>query len=71
MPRHQEPAAWTRGTNGKFGLSDKASMEIMKLFFTPNEELYGKQITDFFDDEVLEFELLDVLAHHVRLRELA
>ena len=28
-------------------------MEIMKLFFTPNEELQDKKITDFFDDEVL------------------
>ncbi len=28
-------------------------MEIMKLFFTPDEELYDKKITDFFDDEVL------------------
>ena len=41
------------GLQGKFGLSDKASMEIMKLFFTPAEELYDKPITDFFDDEVL------------------
>ena len=41
------------GLQGKFGLSDKASMEIMKLFFTPDEELYDKPITDFFDDEVL------------------
>ena len=41
------------GTDGKFGLSDKASMEIMKLFFTPDEELYDKPITDYFDDEVL------------------
>ena len=40
------------GTNGKFALSDKAAMEIMKLFFTPDEELYGKKISDFFDDEV-------------------
>ena len=42
------------GTNGKFALTDKASMEIMKLFFTPNEELYGKKISDFFDDEVFD-----------------
>lgn len=41
------------GTNGKFGLSDKAAQEIMKLFFTPDEELYNKPITDYFDDEVL------------------
>ena len=41
------------GLKGKFGLSDKASMVIMKLFFTPDEDLYDKPITDFFDDEVL------------------
>ena len=40
-------------TDCKFGLSDKAAMQIMKLFFTPNEELYDRPITDFFDDEVL------------------
>lgn len=40
-------------TDGKFGLSDKGAMEIMKLFFTPDEDLYDKRITDFFDDEVL------------------
>ena len=40
-------------TDGKFGLSDKGAIEIMKLFFTPNEELQDKKITDFFDDEVL------------------
>ena len=32
---------------------DKGAMEIMKLFFTPNEQLQDKKITDFFDDEVL------------------
>lgn len=40
-------------TDGKFGLSDKGAMEIMKLFFTPDEQLYNKKITEFFDDEVL------------------
>ena len=40
------------GLKGKIGLSDKASMEIMKLFFTPNKELQDKRISDFFDDEV-------------------
>lgn len=40
-------------TDGKFGLSDKAAMEIMHLFFTPDEQLYDKKITDYFDDEVL------------------
>ena len=41
-------------TDGKFNISDKGAMEIMHLFFTPDEELYDKKITDFFDDEVLE-----------------
>ena len=27
-------------------------MEIMKLFFTPDEQLQDKKITDIFDDEV-------------------
>ena len=40
-------------TDKKFGLSDKGAMEIMKLFMTPDEALYNKRITDFFDDEVL------------------
>ena len=40
-------------TDGKFDISDKGSMEIMKLFFTPDEDLYDKRITDVFDDEVL------------------
>ena len=41
-------------TDGKFGLSQKGCMEIMKLFFTPNEDLYDKKIEDFFDEEVFE-----------------
>ncbi len=40
-------------TDGKFGLSDKGALEIMRLFFTPDEELYDRPITDFFSDEVL------------------
>ena len=40
-------------TDGRFGLSDKGAMQIMRLFFTPDEELYDKRITDYFDDEVL------------------
>lgn len=40
-------------TDRKFDISDKGAMEIMKLFFTPNEELQDKRITDVFDDEVL------------------
>ena len=31
-------------TDGLFALSDKAQKEIMKLFFTPDEELYDKSI---------------------------
>ena len=40
-------------TDGRFDISDKGAMEIMKLFFTPEEDLQDKKITDFFDDEVL------------------
>lgn len=36
---------------GKFGLSEKAVKEIMKLFFTKNENLYNKKITDVFTNE--------------------
>lgn len=38
-------------TDGKFALSDKAAMEIMKLFFTKDEDLYDKTINDVFDEE--------------------
>ena len=41
-------------TDKKFGLSDKAAMEIMKLFFTPDEDLYNKRINEVFDDEVFD-----------------
>lgn len=40
-------------TDGKFNISDKGAMEIMHLFFTPDEELYNKRIDEIFDDEVL------------------
>ena len=39
-------------TDGKFNLSQKGCMEIMKLFFTKDEDLYDKTIEDVFDDEV-------------------
>ena len=39
-------------TDGKFNLSQKGSMEIMKLFLTKDEDLYDKTIEDVFDDEV-------------------
>ena len=40
-------------TDGKFGLSDEASLEIMKLFMTPDEDLYDISIDQIFSDEVL------------------
>ncbi len=39
-------------TDKKFALSDKASMEIMKLFMTPDEKLENVKMTEIFDDEV-------------------
>ncbi|WP_312650608.1 oleate hydratase [Aminipila sp.] len=38
-------------TDGKFGLSDTASMEIMKLFFTRDEDLYDKKVSEMFTHE--------------------
>ncbi len=42
------------GTDNKFNLSDKACMEIMNLFFTPEDQLQDKKITDYFSDDVLD-----------------
>ena len=39
-------------TDGKFNLSQKGCMEIMKLFMTKDEDLYDKTIEDVFDEEV-------------------
>lgn len=41
-------------TDKKFAVSDKAQMEIMRLFFTSDEELYDKRIDEYFDDEVFD-----------------
>lgn len=41
-------------TDGRFNISDKGAMEIMHLFFTPDEELYNKKIDEVFDKEVLD-----------------
>lgn len=41
-------------TDGKFNLSQKGSMEILKLFFTKDEDLYDKTIEDVFDEEVFD-----------------
>ena len=38
-------------TDGKFGLSDKASMEIVQLFLTRDEDLYDKKIEDVFTED--------------------
>lgn len=41
-------------TDKKFGLSDKGSLEIMKLFMTPDEALDNVKMTDIFDDDVFD-----------------
>lgn len=38
-------------TDGKFTLTDKATMEIAKLFMTRDEDLYDKKISEVFTDE--------------------
>ncbi|MEG0961805.1 MAG: oleate hydratase [Lachnospiraceae bacterium] len=38
-------------TDGKFTLSDKASLEIIHLFMTKDEDLYDKRICDVVTDE--------------------
>ncbi|MEG2507785.1 MAG: oleate hydratase, partial [Longicatena sp.] len=37
--------------NGKFALSDDAAIELMKLFFMKDEDLYDKKIEDVLDEE--------------------
>jgi oleate hydratase len=41
-------------TDNKFSISEKGSMEIMKLFFTKDEDLYDKKIEDVFTKEVFD-----------------
>lgn len=41
-------------TDKKFNISDKGAMEIMKLFFTTDEQLYNKRINEVFDEEVFD-----------------
>lgn len=41
-------------TDGRFNLSQKACMQIVKLFMTRDEDLYDKTIEDVFDDEVFD-----------------
>ena len=38
-------------TDKKFNLSDKASLEIVQLFITPDKDLYDKTIDNVFDEE--------------------
>lgn len=38
-------------TGNRFDLSDEAAVELMRLFFTPDEALYGKTIDDVLDEE--------------------
>ena len=38
-------------TDNKFTLSDKASMEMVKLFLTKDEDLYDKKIEDVFSED--------------------
>jgi oleate hydratase len=42
------------GFEGKYGLSEKASKEIMQLFFTPEDEMNGKDIEDYLSEEFFE-----------------
>ncbi len=37
---------------GKYGLSDSALRQVIKVFFAADTELYGKKISDVFDSEV-------------------
>ena len=45
---------WLNKHDPKFNLSQKGCMEIMKLFLTPDEDLYDKTIEDVFDEEVFD-----------------
>lgn len=38
-------------TGNRFNLSDEAALELMRLFFTPDEDLYDKTIDDVLDEE--------------------
>jgi oleate hydratase len=40
------------GLDGKFALSDKASMELSALFLTRDKDLYDKKISDVFTEEL-------------------
>ena len=50
--RATEKRGQDANTENKFNLSDKAAMEILRLFMTPDEKLANVKMTDIFDDEV-------------------
>ena len=52
LMRATEKCGQDAHTDKKFSISDKGAMEIMKLFFTPDEDLYDKRINEVFDNEV-------------------
>lgn len=52
LMRATEKCGQDAHTDKKIAISDKGAMEIMKLFFTPDEDLYDKRINEVFDDEV-------------------
>ena len=52
LMRATEKCGQDAHTDKKFSISDKGAMEIMKLFFTPDEDLYDKRINEVFDEEV-------------------
>ena len=52
LMRATEKCGQDAHTDKKFAISDKGAMEIMKLFFTPDEDLYDKRINEVFDEEV-------------------
>ncbi len=52
LMRATEKCGQDARTDKKFSISDKGAMEIMKLFFTPDEDLYDKRINEVFDNEV-------------------
>ena len=52
LMRATEKCGQDAHTDKKFAISDKGALEIMKLFFTPDEDLYDKRINEVFDDEV-------------------
>lgn len=39
------------GFEGKYGLSEKASLELINLFFTPEDEMNGKDMEDYLSEE--------------------